>query len=290
MATLTFSLDLQTMLLRLGVAAPVALPADWQRPMLAKRIEIAPVTLPAYVQPKLNGIRCIARADGLYSRNGNKITSMVHIEAALARVFAEHRDLVLDGELYCHQMHLGAIAGAARGFDPADERIGFHVFDAQVAGTMKLRLATAAKAVAAAKSPHIVMVQTTMIFRAKDLDRHYQASLKAGYEGQMIRDPRATYEPRRTDKLIKRKPHEDAEAQIISLWRGPEGKLMATLREDNGTEFDAQVSGSRVDQDATMMRASDIAAWTATFRFQGRLPSGLPLYPVVTLIHEGARY
>ena len=53
-------------------------------------------------QPKLDGVRCMADAHGLWSRHGTRITSCQHLEASLAPVFQEHPDRVLDGELYSH--------------------------------------------------------------------------------------------------------------------------------------------------------------------------------------------
>ena len=41
------------------------------------------ITFPLYSQPKLDGIRCIVRADGMWSRNGKRIISAPHIPSAL---------------------------------------------------------------------------------------------------------------------------------------------------------------------------------------------------------------
>ena len=56
-----------------------------------------------YSQPKLNGMRCPARANGLWTRNGKPITAAPHIFEALEEVFGDFPKLVIDGELYNHK-------------------------------------------------------------------------------------------------------------------------------------------------------------------------------------------
>ena len=92
------------------IPAPKAKPF---RPMLAKTYA-GNVAFPVIAQPKLDGVRCIARKDGLFSRDGNPITTQPHIEAALAPLFAAEPDLVLDGELWLPGTGLADIAKAAR--------------------------------------------------------------------------------------------------------------------------------------------------------------------------------
>lgn len=57
---------------------------------------------PGFAQPKLDGMRCIAKATGLFSRQGKPIESVPHIFEALKPFFAENPDAILDGELYNH--------------------------------------------------------------------------------------------------------------------------------------------------------------------------------------------
>ena len=55
-------------------------------------------------QPKLDGIRCIARADGLYTRAGKEITTCNHIHEQLKEFFKNYPEVILDGELYNHDL------------------------------------------------------------------------------------------------------------------------------------------------------------------------------------------
>ncbi len=59
---------------------------------------------PVYIQPKLDGVRCLFTKDGAYSRAGNKFMNIAHIELRLIPFFKQHPDVILDGELYNHEL------------------------------------------------------------------------------------------------------------------------------------------------------------------------------------------
>ena len=75
-------------------------------PMLAKNFEDYKdkISFPVYCQPKLDGIRCVVTKDGMYSRNGKEFNSCPHIQEQLKVFFSKHPDVVLDGELYNHDL------------------------------------------------------------------------------------------------------------------------------------------------------------------------------------------
>ena len=57
-----------------------------------------------FIQPKLDGVRCIFTKDGAYSRAGKKFHNLRHIELRLERFFKAQPNAVLDGELYNHAL------------------------------------------------------------------------------------------------------------------------------------------------------------------------------------------
>ena len=57
-----------------------------------------------FIQPKLDGVRCLFTKDGAYSRTGKKFMNLAHIELALIPFFKQQPDVVLDGELYNHEL------------------------------------------------------------------------------------------------------------------------------------------------------------------------------------------
>ena len=59
-------------------------------------------TRKTWVQPKLDGVRCLIGADGAWTRTGKRIKSVDHILAQLETFFEYHPGIILDGELYNH--------------------------------------------------------------------------------------------------------------------------------------------------------------------------------------------
>ena len=57
-----------------------------------------------FIQPKLDGVRCIFTKDGAYSRAGNTFKNLEHIEKYLKGFFYAYPDAILDGELYNHAL------------------------------------------------------------------------------------------------------------------------------------------------------------------------------------------
>ena len=76
------------------------------KPMLAHKFNGDRVdwSQPVYIQSKLDGVRCLFTKDGAYSRTGKKFMNLKHIEMALKPWFESQPDVILDGELYNHEL------------------------------------------------------------------------------------------------------------------------------------------------------------------------------------------
>lgn len=107
-----------------------------------------------------------------------------------------------------------------------------------------------------------------------------------GGEGVMIRDPESKYEGRRTDKLLKVKKFEDAEATVIGHEKGT-GRCSAMLgalrvRGDDGIEFKI---GSGFD-DSQRRKPPKIGS-RVTYKFMGKSNAGKPRFPIFMRVHPG---
>ena len=71
------------------------------RPLLAKSFESLPTATPVFVQPKLDGMRCVADIETgtLWSRGGKVITELPRLESAVKALYGLQIQY-LDGELY----------------------------------------------------------------------------------------------------------------------------------------------------------------------------------------------
>ena len=73
------------------------------KPMLAHDFTKTPVTS-GYTQPKLDGIRCVIDNRGMWTRAGKPIVSCPHIWESVKPIFNWAPNIVLDGELYNHEL------------------------------------------------------------------------------------------------------------------------------------------------------------------------------------------
>lgn len=274
------------------------------KPMLAHGWDQFKSNWPVATQPKLDGIRCIATVEGLFSRQGKPIVSCPHIELALQPIFAMDPDLVIDGELYNHDLKADfeKITSLVRKQKPIAETEGvveYHVYDiASTDGPFAARIYRAHKTLELVR--HIQLVETHTVRNQEELDEHYQRFLEQGYEGQMIRSLTGNYEQKRSLNLLKRKEFEDAEYPIsriiegIGNWAGyakaVEFILPNDLRLEDGSRPKAGIRGSR---EFTRKLLAEAADWenggTTTIRFQNLSTRGIPRFPVAVAFHEGER-
>ena len=107
------------------------------------------ITFPCFVQPKLDGLRCVSyatrRVPGggndattaitLQSRTGAFFTGLPHIAAALRPYLSQHPSVVIDGELYTDQMPFEELAGLIKKKKITDDdvarlkKVKYHVYD-----------------------------------------------------------------------------------------------------------------------------------------------------------------
>ena len=132
-----------------------------KKPMLAYPVSDKPVDYKSvvYMQPKLDGVRCLIQAEKkfvtesrkhhgtakifktvvtAYSRNGNEWKNINHILKELEPFFMEYPDVILDGELYNHDFKddFESIISMVRKTKPTDEartesakHVQFHCYD-----------------------------------------------------------------------------------------------------------------------------------------------------------------
>jgi DNA ligase-1 len=202
------------------------------KPMLAHKYEDYEdkIKYPIYAQPKLDGIRCIVRADGMWSRNGKKIISAPHIYEALKPLFEIDPDLTFDGELYADKFanDFNAICSLVKKTKPTSsdlkeskEKIEYHIYDLPSHdGVFKERYDTLNEM----SLPNCCKIVQTYFVKEKEyLDQLYNTFMEQGYEGQMVR-LNEKYENKRSKSLLKRKEFIDEEYTILGIEEGQGNK------------------------------------------------------------------
>ena len=268
----------------------------WVKPMLAHKYE--EWQGPCFSQPKLDGIRCIATATGLFSREGKTFVAAPHVRHALESVFDEDDSIVFDGEFYNHDFHddFNAIVSAVKRTKPsaADLKVSealvqYHVYDLPSAAHSPFvdRRRMIGDLIGEGLGRGIVQrVETLPCFEEVDLDNAYVKYLSENYEGQMVRHD-GLYEGKRSKNLLKRKEFQDDEFPVLEVlegngnWAGYAKK--AVLKLPDGRSFGAGLRGTQAEMKALLgAPRPDMAS----VRYFALTPDGIPRFPVVTKFYN----
>ena len=221
--------------------------------MLAHKYNEDKADYPAFIQPKLDGVRCLFTAKGAVSRANNQFMNVEHIEKALKPFFAKNPTAILDGELYNHGLKddFEKIISLVKKRKPTDadkaeaaELVQYHMYD-----VASLKMATYVDrnlfllAEPSFKNSSILDVTSTRL--ATDFDdaqRFHAKNLKLGYEGSIYRTPSGKYKGTRSWDLMKFKDFHDAEATIIGYEIG-KGKREGTLGKFIMQDYDGNKFG-----------------------------------------------
>ena len=230
------------------------------KPMLAHKYNPDKFQYPGYIQPKLDGVRCVFTKDGAFSRTGKQFMNVSHLEYDLHPVFAKYPNLMLDGELYNHDLKddFKKIISLVRKTKPTDEHRGeaadlvqYHIYDLYNDSNKGMWFSTYTKRLNMIKSlesslsfkqsKSLYVIDTDAIIDEDTAREFHRDYLAKGYEGSILRDPTAHYKNTRSYGLMKFKDFEDAEATIVNYELG-KGKRTGTLGkfimlDDEGVEF-----------------------------------------------------
>ena len=269
-----------------------------------------------FSQPKLDGIRCIAMREGLFTRSGKEITAVPHIYEELEPFFEKYPNAVLDGELYNHAYKddFNKIIHLVRKQNLTDEHleeskkmIQYHIYDAPVIGNGRWamsekdsfsdRTSTLDSFFHYLKYDNlntkyedsIVIVETIEIHGREQLDRCYEDYIEAGYEGQMVRLD-GPYENKRSPRLLKRKEFIDEEYTILGYEEG-EGNRTGTIKHfkfknKEGREFSSNVKGTFEYLAELLEKAESLIGKEATVKYFNLTPDGVPRFPYVIAIRD----
>ena len=270
---------------------------DKIKPMLASKYEDAKIDFEKnvyYTQPKLDGIRCIARRDGLWSRAGKEILAVPHIMDHLKVFFDKYPNAILDGELYNHQLRddFNKITSLVRKTKPtaediaeAKELVQYHVYDViQMPDKEEKKFSDRIDwFYSQGFSDSVQAVETRRVLDQDQIDRNYGDDLEDGFEGQMIRVDAVYEQNKRSKSLIKRKEFLTDEFPVIGIeegkgnWAGHIKRFILSL--PDGTQFGAGVRGTQ-DTMKAMFESNEQPSW-CTLRYFTPTPDGIPRFPVV---------
>jgi len=273
------------------LAHPVSKTIDWKNEV-------------HFIQPKLDGVRCIITKQGAYSRNGKQFHNCKHILTELKPLFNDNPYLILDGELYNHKFknNFNKIISLVRKQKPTQQDkfeaasyLQFHCYDLfsdyvdpEPANSFaNLKFIDRTLAITNLKSKYKLKftheVNTKVIYSETELNKYHKQNKANGYEGSMLRQNKP-YEQKRSYTLQKVKDWSDTEITITDFIEG-RGKFKNGLGKFIGVDSDNRVVEVPWPN-LTIQKRKDI--WAArgffmnkklTFEYFERTPAGAYRFP-----------
>ena len=281
------------------------------KPMLAYKVDSKPIdwTKKVYMQPKLDGVRCLIQLNEkgevyAYSRTGKPWLNIEHILQDLKPFFKENQTIILDGELYNHDLRndFEKIISLVRKQKPtADDKaeskqlVQFHCYDytsncdCNDPGVYSLRMN--ALVVSDIYSYCVKYVPSTRVYNEHDSKLTHGVNLSNSYEGSILRLD-GDYEQKRSYNLQKFKDFHDDEATIIGYEAG-KGKREGTLgkffmMDSEGVKFGCPPGKGFTYKDLADIQNNihDYIGKTATFTYFERTKAGSYRHPFYKCIRN----
>ena len=278
------------------------------KPMLAYKVGKKPVDWSenVYMQPKLDGVRCVIKLGDnnevqAFSRTGKPWLNIAHITNSLHYFFTQHPDIILDGELYNHDLRddFNKIISLVRKTKPtpsdraeASNLVQFHCYD-YIETVMDQPYGYRASQLMDSDmySSCVKYVDTKLVNSKESANIIHQYNLNEGYEGSMLRLDRP-YQQKRSYNLQKFKDFQDAEALIVGYEEG-KGKRENTLgkflmQDDDGNQFGCPPGKGYNYKSLTniLNNIHDYMGQRATFTYFERTPAGSYRHPLFKTIRN----
>jgi len=279
-----------------------------KKPMLAYPVSDKPIDYSnkISIQPKLDGVRCVIQYNKLncgehevvaYSRTGKQWKNIAHICVELKPFFAEHPNVILDGELYNHDLKndFEKIISLVRKTKPqpedrieSAEMVQFHCYDIiDETLTFEERNYFIIKQV---PTSYCVKHLKTQAVATESLAKViHQQNLDNGYEGSIVRT-NDTYHCNRSHNLRKFKDFHDTEAKLIS-WVEGKGKRVGTIGKFMAVDADGNEFGMPVMAPFKYLQDNfeEMKTWVgkiATFTYFERTKAGSYRHPLFKCIRN----
>jgi len=290
------------------------------RPMLAKTFSFdslskksGNIVLPAYIQPKLDGIRCFAKVKtgDLKSRQMKPFETLSHISQEVKKLGQmmgkDGEEIWLDGEIYHHEIEFGVIQGicnsitSSKNLTPEKLAIAgelqyfiYDIYDHKNPDTgYQNRFQNLQKILSgsATKFKHLILLETHMVSSPQEIKDYHQNFVGQKYEGVILRNITGPYEPnKRSQHLQKYKSFLDEEFPIIDFkaadndyWIDDKVQYPVVTwvcKATNGKEFSVKFKAPKKVQHQYFLDGKKYIGSLLTVIFQEYTPDGVPRFPV----------
>lgn len=259
-------------------------------PMLAQKFTERKkyVKYPCAVSRKLDGIRMVSSyKDGkvvLTSRTGKEFMHVEKVREHIQKLYSVFGNtIVLDGELYSHDLPFSVISGAIRSIKKksvSDHLLEYWIFDIiDVSEDYKTRAHRLKEmeewytSTYSNVSDRVLKFELyTLIEKESEVQKYHDLYVSQGFEGLIIRNLDGKYIIKhRTNDLQKFKNFEDAEYKIVGYKLGTgteEGAIIFECEFTPGKTFDVRPRGSIAERVEKAKRGYTFIGKQLTVRYQ----------------------
>ena len=233
-------------------------------PMLAQDFNKHKTKLkyPAYIQPKLDGYRCIFNSkDGSCNSRQGKEFSIIKRTELYKELMSIKDDIILDGELYIHKglfEDLGILRKKKIEKSDIDylNKIEYHVYDI-IVGNIDFdnRFIKLKRLIDTNKFKMIKLVETLQLDSEAMINEYHNNFIKNNYEGSILRNKFGIYKCKiRSTDLLKYKDFQDDEFEIVNFTyeadTSKENKnlIVWICKTTNGDEFNVRPGGTKIER------------------------------------------
>lgn len=262
-------------------------------PMLAKTFDKGKhLSFPLYIQPKIDGLRCLAQWDGtgvrLYSRTGCAFQGLHAIRHELTPFFQKDDCCVVDGELYSNDIPFEELSGYCRRQKDLseDKEIFYHVFDIITPLPFHERIKKTPQ-----ETGHVRLVPTYEINTMGEVEDNLNKFIAQGYEGIILRNRDGMYRTgHRSWDLQKYKLFQEEEFIITGYTEGTgreKGLVIWECHTARGKKFNVRPDGDHKTRQKMFQDAPSCIGKRLTVVFQEYTKDMVPRFPVAKAIREG---
>lgn len=263
----------------------------------------------AFVQPKLDGVRCILLYRNneikMFSKNNLEFYNLNHIKKHIKKYFKDINNIVLDGELYTDNFPFNKINGYVRRqeqkLDKDDlkniKKINFQIFDCFNLKDNKWKFTDRFEWLKdkfsnyTTKKPKLFLVETIKIESKDDVFTMNNKYVENGFEGIIIRNGDGLYKnsKSRSNDLQKFKLFKDDEFEIVNFEEGDgqdKGTVIWVCITKDKKKFKVRPKGTIDERKKYFIEGHNKIGKKLTVKYQEMSEDGVPRFPVGLRIRE----
>ena len=266
------------------------------------------IVFPCYVQPKLDGLRCICYMVPNGSSNESKVVAqsrtgayfetVEHICAELRPILLKNPGLILDGELYTPDMPFEELVGLIKRKKATTTNananihcIKYHIYDIVVDGVPYSERHDRIVQIADGPKCHLEVVHTQPIHDLNAFQQAFGEYVASGYEGIMLRNVAGPYRQNyRSHDLQKYKEFVEAEYPIVGFKEADgrdKGTVVWVCATAECRQFSVRPRGTQEQRRQWFQDGHKYQGKLLTVIYQELSELNVPRFPVGKAIRDG---